>query len=154
MKRFSMLVGVAVVAAAMYVAAAPGSQQASGPTAKQFSALKKQVASLSKTVKTLKASEKSAKSEADAAVSFIGGCLVSMNAGALGVIQRGTPPGDGYDFGTGTGDVRTTALDVDASATPHTFLQAVDPTCITAGSLKGLTHASTSRLRLHAEHMR
>jgi hypothetical protein len=51
MKRFLMLVGVAVVAAAMYVAAAPGSQQASGPTAKQFKALKAQVASLSKKLK-------------------------------------------------------------------------------------------------------
>ena len=54
MKRFLMLVGVAVVAAAMYVAASPASQQAKGPTAKQFKALKNQVASLSKTVKGLK----------------------------------------------------------------------------------------------------
>jgi hypothetical protein len=54
MKRFLMLVGVAVVAAAMYVAAAPGSQQAKAPTAKQFNALKKQVASLAKTVKAVK----------------------------------------------------------------------------------------------------
>ena len=51
MKRFLMLVGVAVVAAAMYVAASPASQQA-GPTAKQFAALKKQVAALSKKVKS------------------------------------------------------------------------------------------------------
>jgi hypothetical protein len=55
MKRFLMLVGVAVVAAAMYVAAAHGSQQASGPTAKQFKALKAQVTSLSKTLKSVKA---------------------------------------------------------------------------------------------------
>jgi hypothetical protein len=54
MKRFLMLVGVAAVAAAMYVAAAPGSQQASGPTAKQFKALKAQVASLNKSEKALK----------------------------------------------------------------------------------------------------
>jgi hypothetical protein len=52
MKRFLMLVGVAVVAAAMYVAASPASQQAKGPTAKQFNALKKQVATLSKNLKT------------------------------------------------------------------------------------------------------
>jgi hypothetical protein len=44
MKRFLMLVGVAVVAAAMYVAASPASQQAKAPTEKQFLALKKQVA--------------------------------------------------------------------------------------------------------------
>lgn len=51
MKRFLMLVGVAVVAAAMYVAASPASQQSKGPTAKQFNALKKQVTSLSKSLK-------------------------------------------------------------------------------------------------------
>ena len=55
MKRFLMLVGVAVVAAAMYVAAGTASQQSAGVTAKQFAALKKQVASLSKTLKTVKA---------------------------------------------------------------------------------------------------
>lgn len=52
MKRFLMLVGVAAVAAAMYVAAAPGSQQAKAPTAKQFKALKAQVATISKKLKT------------------------------------------------------------------------------------------------------
>ena len=153
MKRFSMLVGVAVVAAAVYVAAAPGSQQATGPTARQFAALKKQVASLSKTVKTLKAGEKSTKTEADAAVSFIGGCLISANAGAVAVIQRGTTT-QGYEFGTGTGDALTTALDVDPSATPSTFLQAVDPSCITAGgSLQGLARPGGG-LVLRAEHTR
>lgn len=54
MKRFLMLVGVAVVAAAMYVAASPASQQAKGPTAKQFKALKAQVTGLGHTVKGLK----------------------------------------------------------------------------------------------------
>ena len=39
MKRFLMLVGVAVVAAAMYVAASPASQQSKGATVKQFNAL-------------------------------------------------------------------------------------------------------------------
>jgi hypothetical protein len=55
MKRFLMFVGVAVVAAAMYVAASPASQQSSGPTAKQFKALKAQVATLSKKLKTTQA---------------------------------------------------------------------------------------------------
>jgi hypothetical protein len=45
MKRLLMLVSVAVVAGTMYVAASSASQQATGPTAKQFNALKKQVAS-------------------------------------------------------------------------------------------------------------
>lgn len=159
MKRFLMLVGVAAVAGAMYVAASPASQQAAGPTAKQFKALKKQVASLSKTVKTLKAGEKTAKSEADAAVAFIGGCLISQNAGALGVSQRGTVVNsvvtNGYLFGTSSANAPTTGLDADASATPGAFLQAVDPTCITtAGGLKGLTHAGSGHFLLRAEHMR
>src|SRR4051812_40212735 len=55
MKRFLMFVGVAVVAAAMYVAASPASQQSRGPTAKQFRALKAQVAAQGKTLKALKA---------------------------------------------------------------------------------------------------
>jgi hypothetical protein len=54
MKRFLMLVGVAAVAGAMYVAASPASQQSRGPTLAQFNALKKQVASLSKSEKALK----------------------------------------------------------------------------------------------------
>jgi len=52
MKRFLMFVGVAAVAGAMYVAAASGSQQSRGPSAKQFAALKKQVATLEKKAKT------------------------------------------------------------------------------------------------------
>ena len=48
MQRFLIFVGVAVVAAAMYVAASPASQQAKAPSAKQFNALKKQVAALKK----------------------------------------------------------------------------------------------------------
>jgi hypothetical protein len=54
MTRFLMLVGVAAVAAAMYVAASPASQQSRGPTAKQFNALKKEVATLSKNLKATK----------------------------------------------------------------------------------------------------
>ena len=61
MKRFLMLVGVAAVAAAMYVAASPASQQSRGPTLKQFNALKKQVATLNKKLKAVT-------TEADAAV--------------------------------------------------------------------------------------
>lgn len=149
MKRFLMLVGVAVVAAAMYVAAAPGSQQASGPTAKQFKALKTQVTSLSKKVNALK-------TETDALAGFVGSCLLSSNAGAVGVSQFGDTT-TGYLFGTGTGTGASsprTALDADASGTPGAFLQAVDPTCITAGGLKGLTHTDSGRLMLRAERAR
>ena len=73
MKRFMMLVGVAVVAAAMYVAASPASQQAGRPSAKQFAALKKQVASLSKTLKPVKA-------EANDADGFVRTCLISTDS--------------------------------------------------------------------------
>ena len=73
MKRFLMLVGVAAVAAAMYVAASPASQQSRGPTLKQFNALKKQVATLNKTLKAVK-------SEADAAVGIIGTCYLHQNS--------------------------------------------------------------------------
>ena len=54
MKRFLMLVAVATVAGAMYVAAAPGSQQSRGPTARKFAALKRQVGGLTKTLKQVK----------------------------------------------------------------------------------------------------
>lgn len=158
MKRFLMLVGVAVVAAAMYVAAAPGSQQTTGPTAKQFAALKRQVATLSKTVKALKTDEKTVKVDAQEAVSFIASCLISPGAGALGVSQFGTAT-DGYLFGSDNGGtvaaVSRTALDVDTTATPGAFLQAVDPSCITtAGSLHGLARPSSGRVMLRAEHVR
>ena len=142
MKRFLMLVGVAVVAAAMYVAAAPGSQQkAKGPTAKQFNALKKQVATLSKTLKTVKA-------EAADADGFVETCLLSTGSGVAPVNQFGTTT-DGFLFGppqTATGGAVTattrTALDVDSS-TPFTgaYLQAVDPTCITSSSSSATVHA-------------
>src|SRR3954471_23110777 len=99
MKRFLMLVAVAAIAGAMYVAASPASQQSRGPTLKQFNALKKQVATLSKEVKTV------VKPEADAAVEIIGACYLKDNGnGTAGflvmpVSQRGTNTG-GYLFGT------------------------------------------------------
>jgi hypothetical protein len=86
MKRFLMLVGVAVVAAAMYVTAGSASQRSAGPTAKQFAALKKQVASMSKELKTVKA-------EAADADGFVRGCLLSVNSGVLPINDFGDPPG-------------------------------------------------------------
>src|SRR5436305_14600969 len=72
MKRFLMLVGVAVVAGVMYVAASPASQQSKFASEKQVLALQKKVAVLSKTLKTVK-------SEADAAVTIIGSCYLKDN---------------------------------------------------------------------------
>ena len=156
MRRFLMLVGVAAVAGAMYVAAAPGSEQASGPTAKQFNALKKQVASLSKTLKTVKA-------EAVDADGFVRTCLVSSNSGVVPMNLFGDPTGSatgtpqGYHYGTGadptatTNDSYATALSLDTS-TPFqgVYVQGVDPTCVTAAARHHLTRSG--HLPLQAEH--
>lgn len=139
MKRFLMLVGVAVVAAAMYVAASPASQRSSSPTEKQFLALQKKVTALTKSLKTVK-------SEANAAVGFIATCLVSQNAGALPVSDFGdtvnATPTFGYQFTASQGGpvVATTALDIDGGAAPQGFLQIVDSSCVQAN---GLRHGQT-----------
>ena len=102
MKRFLMLMGVAAVAGAMYVAAASGSQQSSGPTAKQFKALKTQVAALSKKLKTTQ-------TDLDTlAFAYVHCSLPSM----ITVDQR-----SGYQNGAGT----TTALDI-GNINPAYFL--------------------------------
>jgi hypothetical protein len=138
MKRFLMLVGVALVAAAMYVAASSASQQSKAPTRKQFLALQKKVTALSKTLKTVKA-------EANSAVGFIATCLVSTNAGALptsefGDTQNATPT-FGYQYSAdGTNFGFATALDIDGSTAPQGYLQIVDSSCVTAS---GLRHALT-----------
>lgn len=156
MKRFLMLVGVAAVAAAMYVAAAPGSQQATGPTAKQFKALKKQVASLNKKVSALTKSELAVAKVAADADGFIANCLTSTNAGALGVNQFGATTGTGFMFGTtlAASSVRT-ALDVEANTTTGAYLQAVDPTCLAStGAARAQTRSGGSRLPLRLERSR
>jgi hypothetical protein len=122
MTRFLMLVGVAAVAAAMYVAASPASQQSRGPTAKQFNALKKEVATLSKSLKTTK-------TEADEIAGFLTTCLAS----ALPVSEFGDAQGGtfGYKYtDNGTDVINTSALDTDGSSTPGGFLQIVDPSCV------------------------
>jgi hypothetical protein len=145
MKRFLMLVGVAVVAAAMYVAASPASQQSTGPSAKQFSALKKQVASLSTSLKSVKA-------EAAAAAGFITTCFTSTNAGVVPVSRLGNTTGTsttGYFFGTlPTASSVVAAIDVTPTGgTPGAYLQAVDPSCVKASALRhaaGLLHRAES----------
>lgn len=156
MKRFLMLVGVAVVAAAMYVAASPASQQSKGPSAKQFKALEKQVATLSKSLKAVKA-------EAADADGFVQACMVSAGSGVLPINEFGDPNGtgtgtkQGYVYGSGgTGATLgttsyTTALDVDGSTPFHgVYLQGVDPSCVTA-TLRHHTSSGTGRLSLRAE---
>ncbi|HKD94375.1 MAG TPA: hypothetical protein VKB43_06655 [Gaiellaceae bacterium] len=145
MKRFLMLVGVAVVAAAMYVAAGTASQQSNGVSVKQFKALQKQVASLSKELKTVKA-------EANDADGFVQTCLVSANSGVLPINDFGDPAGTfGYQFVPSGGGptIDTTALDVDLS-NPFmgVYLQGVDPACIAPAARHHLAH---SHLWLSAE---
>jgi outer membrane murein-binding lipoprotein Lpp len=153
MKRFLMLVGVAVVAAAMYVAAGTASQQSRGPTAKQFKALKAQVATLGKKLK-------SARAEADAAVGFIGQCFASTNSGVLAINEFGDPAGAfGYEFdetATSATPVHTTALDIDTSTTGFTgvYLQGVDPACVQAALRHRTGRAGSSRLPLYGERLR
>jgi outer membrane murein-binding lipoprotein Lpp len=102
MRRILMLVGVAVVAGAMYVAAAPGGQKSAGPTAKQFKALKAQVAALSKKVKTTQTDLNTL------AFAYVHCSLPSM----IIIDQR-----SGYQNGAGT----TTALDL-GNINPAYFL--------------------------------
>lgn len=145
MKRFLMLVGVGVVAAAMYVAASPASQQSKGPTAKQFAALKKQVATLSKELKTV------VKPEADLSASYILTCLSSVSAGsitihAMPVSQRGSST-SGYLFGTTLSSTPTTALDIDTAA-PTDVLQEFDPSCLSGSALRhSAARSGINRLR-------
>lgn len=159
MRRILMLTAVAAVAGAMYVAAASGSQQSAGPTAKQFKALKKEVSGLNKHVASLSASLKKAKAEADDAVSIIGGCYLTTSGSsaavaALPVAQFGGA-GDGYLFGSDTTHTERTALDVDTGTTNSVlaYLQEVNPSCVTGGAL---SHGALrgSLLRLWAERTR
>ena len=158
MKRFLMLVGVAAVAGAMYVAAAPGSRQSTAPTARQFNALKQQVASLNKKLKVLTKDEKTVKTAAIAAVEYIGACFLdsSGNIQNLQVNEFGTTT-TGFLFGTpvagatpGTSTARS-ALDVDASATPLAYLQEITPACVTGAAQTGAASSSVARLHLWAE---
>jgi len=136
MKRFLMLVAVATVAGAMYVAASPASQQSSGPTAKQFKALKKQVAALSKTVKAVKTL---AVAEA--------GLLLACDQAAIPITQRGDAVGqtEGYQYRENDGTTVTlaTALDATSSTDPTAaFFPAGDTSCFTALGDGGLRHAA------------
>lgn len=138
MRRFLMLVGVAAVAGAMYVAAAPGSRQATAPTARQFAALKKQVAVLNTKLKALTKDEKNVKTAAVAAVAYIGACFLDSNGNIenLQVADIGNTT-TGFYFGTTGGPATTTrsALDVQTPGLPPlAYLQEVTPACVTGAA--------------------
>lgn len=139
MKRFLMLVGVAVVAAAMYVAASPASQQSKGPSAKQFKALEKKVTSLTKELKTVKP-------EADISASYLLSCLLSVSGSTvtinvMPVSQFGNNT-SGFMFGTTGSNAPRSALDENTSS-PTAFLQEVASSCLSGSALKHrLAHLS------------
>jgi hypothetical protein len=147
MQRFLIFVGVAVVAAAMYVAASPASQQAKAPSAKQFNTLKKQVAALKK-------DETAVKKLTIAVAGLVVTCYADSNGNlvSLPVSQFGSTT-SGYLFGTTTAFAPRTALDINSSS-PTASLQEVNSTCL---SSSGLTHgtgrAGVSRLRALINHM-
>lgn len=126
MKRFLMLVAVALVASAMYVAASPASQQSRGPTAKQYRALKRQVAKMNKILKTVKR-------QAQYARDYVHDCLRSTEAGAVAVSEFGDAVTHkyGYPYFDGTTTHYTTALDIDPnpSSTTAMYLQKVSLGC-------------------------
>lgn len=143
MKRFLVVLVVAAVAGATYVATAPGSQTAAPTLAslnKKITLLTRKVKAQGVTIAALKKAENGVKTEADDAVGFLQGCLLSTGAGVLAINQFGDPNGVfGYHYlqSDGTTESKTTALDVDGSSTPGAFIQAVDPTCVTpAGALR------------------
>ncbi|HET8557157.1 MAG TPA: hypothetical protein VFL58_07600 [Gaiellaceae bacterium] len=150
MKRFLMLVGIGVVAGAMYVAAAPGSRQATGPTARQFAALKKQVASLNKKLTALTKDEKVVRSAAAASVGYIATCFLDStgNIENLQVNDFGDTT-TGFLFGTtGTSGTPRSALDVDTSGAPLAYLQRVTPGCVTGAPAASPASAGPSLRRL------
>ncbi|HEU5216874.1 MAG TPA: hypothetical protein VFU30_15205 [Gaiellaceae bacterium] len=156
MKRFLTLVAVAAVAGAMYVAAAPGSHQTTGPTAAQFARLKKQVATLNKNLTALKKDEKAVKAATIAAVDYIAGCFLDTNGNIehLGVTEFGDTT-TGYLFGTAPGGVPTgvtphTALTSSGTA-PAAYLQEVTPACVTSATAAATTAHSSSRLERWAK---
>jgi len=133
MKRFLLLVGVAAVAAAMYVAASPASQQSRFATEKQFLALQKKVATLNKNLKNTTG-------VANAALGIIADCYFTVGASTakangLGVSQFGNGS-SGFLFGTNsTTALPRSALDV-APSSPTYYLQEVTPACVAGNLLK------------------
>lgn len=134
MNKLLLLVGVAAVAAAMYVAGASGSQQTKIVYApqKEVVALQKKFNKLNNFV------NKDVGPAALASVTVIGDCWLTVGssiatANGLGVSQFGTNS-SGFLFGANsTSSTPRTALDLDTNA-PTYYLQEVTPACV-AGHL-------------------
>src|SRR4051812_9076178 len=109
MRRFLMLVGVAAVAGAIYVAAASGNQQSTGATAKQLQAVKTQVTVLSKKLKATQ-------NDLDGLATAYVHCSLPFE---IGIAEKpsGGGSGWGYDFTFGNGTPGFAAA-LDLAATP------------------------------------
>ena len=153
MKKLLLLVGVAVVAAAMYVAASPASRPSAYASQKEVVALQKKVAALNKSLKTVRTA-------ANAAVGFIGTCFLTIsgkNASetTFPVSQFGTA-GDGFLYGSpnagGAAPVARSALDYDPSQAARAHLQMVNVVCGTGTPLSHrAVRSGSSRLLRWAE---
>jgi hypothetical protein len=147
MKPFLMLVGVAAVAGAMYVAGASGSQQTKFAPESQVVALQKKVKTLTTEV------NKTVGPEAKAALGIISSCYlqvmnnqVKLNLFPVNVLGNSS---DGYLFGTDASSATpTSALDYDNVA-PSAYLQYDDPNCLSAAARhRSLGTSSSALLRL------
>ncbi len=145
MKQFLLLLGVAAVAGAMYVAGASGSQQAKFASQKEVAALQKKVTTLNSELK------KTVKPEADLSASYILTCLAKVSGGSvtvhtMSVVQRGTIA-LGYQFGSTGSTAPTTALDIAPQGTTATaVLQEFDPSCLGGALRQNALRSSISRL--------
>jgi hypothetical protein len=132
MTRFLMLVAVAAVAGAMYVAAATGSQRAVPPSGKQFSALKKQVTRLKKSLGALKKDEGNVKALSAAEAGLLEACVaVAVPVDQFGDAQNHS---EGFIYTQlDKSNVLTTALDAAASTdTNAVWFVGGDSSCGTA----------------------
>jgi hypothetical protein len=123
MQRFLMLVGVAVVAAAMYVAASSAGQASKGVSVAKFNALSRKVARLTKTVNF-------DGNLLNGLANTYAHCSLSY---AIGVSQRGDlshAGGFGYQYipQGSTTPISTTALDLDTSGNPEFLITPFDAT--------------------------
>lgn len=138
MNRFLMLVGVAAVAAAMYVAASPASQQSKFATEKQFLALQKKVTTQGKTIKQLK------QLAALEATYFVDCAKLAVPIDQFGDGSTAQTEGYNYSQPAGAGNFLTTALDVTdpAQDTGALFITGGDASCGTLVNGTGLRRAA------------
>ena len=148
MKQFLLLLGVAAVAGAMYVAGASGSQQSKFASKKQVAALQKKVTSLTKELKA------TVKPEADFSASYLLSCLLTLDTSNNTLSVNLMPVSEfgnatsGFLFGNVSTSTPRSALDVNTTS-PTALLQEINPSCLSGGGLRhGALRSDGSRLRL------